>query len=189
MQKFYKDKAKLFECNISVDGANLNETKARLILEFPNNRNLLFHGSINKSGKCEIVVPALKELDECEGKAVLEIIAESTFFESWHDNFMLETNKKVVVEMVERDDKILENTSKPKVQVMIESTEIDEQTKLDVFKKYVNENHHIGENSITKKMCVDLLKEYRVIDRLNNQYFSELLNEINENYLSNKKFL
>jgi hypothetical protein len=119
MQKFYRDKSKLFECNISVDGANINETKARLVLELPNDRNLLFYGKIKENGKCEIKIPALKEFEESNGTVILEIIADSTYFESWRDTFELETNKKVTVEMIEKNDNIIvEKKIVPHVQII-----------------------------------------------------------------------
>lgn len=168
MQKFFTDKSKLFECNISVDGdgATVNETKARLVLEFPNNRNLLFHGTINEYGKCEVLVPALKELNESEGNVILEVIADETYFESWNDSFKLEANKKITVEVVEKEKPVLLEEKKTKVAVTINESK-PEQVKETVnpiyvkFKDYVNE-HNIDMKLIKKKtMFMTLLKEYK----------------------------
>lgn len=164
MQKFYTDKPKLFECNISVDGAKISETKARLILEFPNNRNLLFYGKIDGSGKCEVNVPALKELNECEGTVLLEIIAESTHFESWRDNFKLEANKKVQVEVISpKENIIVEAKATPRIEILTESVEeINNKKVMGVFNKYIDENN-LNINSVIKDKTkfFNMLYEYK----------------------------
>jgi hypothetical protein len=170
MQKFYTDKAKIFECNVSVDGAKISDTKARLVLEFGNNRNLLFHGNIKSDGKCEITVPALKEMEEGEGTAKLEIIAESTFFESWKDKFVLDTNKKVTVEMVEEDEKEVIDEEKISANVKVMTKEEDkepivEETKKDdlaEFKEFAKKNKvNLNEAVKDKQKYLDLLVKYK----------------------------
>lgn len=170
MQTFYKDKTKIFECQISVDGANLNETKARLILEFPD-RNLLFHGNIGKNGKCKIKIPALKEMEEVEGNAVLEVIAENTHFESWSDKFKLKQNKKVQVEMVGNDDSDLiteevDNELKPKVTVITEN--VEEETLDKVTKPKAK--HLAGEIVPIKPMSDDVVEFVKYLDKSNRVY-------------------
>jgi len=195
MQKFFTDKAKIFECTISVDGANIDETKTRLLLEFPNNKNLLFHGKMNKYGKCEFFIPALKEIDECEGKAILEVIAEQSYFESWKDDFKLETNKKVVVEVVDREERefILDETLKPSIQVQIkedvnEVQNLKPEPKKDIvnenqiylkFKTYLNENN-IRINSIIKnrETFFTLLREYKKVENVNNNEITSIVEEL-----------
>ena len=61
MYKLFTDKAELFECNISLQGASLKKSKARLVVEKPD-YSLLFNGNISKSGKCEIPIKKLKGL-------------------------------------------------------------------------------------------------------------------------------
>lgn len=176
MQKFYTDKTKIFECNISVDGTSIKETKTRLLLQFPNNKTLLFHGKINESGKCEIVVPALKHIDECEGEAILEVIAESTYFESWRDKFELKTDKRVVVEVVESEKEIIQETiTEPRVAVVIKEDVEEPKAKPVVkkqtaviseeyrnFKKYLRENEINFNNFVkNKKAFVSLMLEYK----------------------------
>jgi len=181
MQKFFRDKTKLFECNISVDGARLNETKARLILEFPNKRNLLFYGNIDESGKCSVTIPALKEMDEAEGNVILEIIAESTHFESWRDKFKLETNKKVVVEMVEPRKEIVETKIVPRVEVINEELEepVVKNKTLDNFNAYVNENKINIDSALKNKSAfLNLLVEYKRDKNLTKEDIFNVVNEI-----------
>lgn len=180
MQKFYTDKAKLFECNIAIDGANLNETKARLVLEFPNKRSLLFHGNINKNGKCEVMIPALKEMDECEGNVLLEVIADSTYFESWSDKFKLQQNKKVVVEVFDSEKDIINEDKKIKPIVNIITEDIVEHIDTYAnFKKYVVENK-ININQIVKSKdnFFKLLREYQKDSGVTKEDVKEIVNEI-----------
>jgi len=164
MQKFYTDKTKIFECNISVDGTSLKETKTRLLLQFPNNKNLLFHGKINESGKCEIVVPALKHIDECEGEAILEVIAESTYFESWRDKFELKTDKRVMVEVVESEKEIIQETiTEPRVAVVIkedvEEPKAKKQTAV-ISEEYKNFKNYLRENEVNFNKIIKNKKEF-----------------------------
>jgi hypothetical protein len=193
MQKFYRDKSKRFECNVSVDGAKISETKARLVLEFPNQRNLLFYGNIQENGKCEIVVPALKEIDECEGTAILEIIAETTYFESWTDDFTLDTNKKVTVEMVEKKGASIEEKTitphikiitksepeKPVLENVTDSPELDDVDKLSDFKKYIKTNKiNLSETIKSKEKYLQLLVNYKKKKSLKKNDIMELHDEI-----------
>jgi len=189
MQKFYRDKTKIFECDISVEGAKLNETQARLVLEFPNQRNLLFYGNIDSNGKCEITVPPLKEMDEGEGTAKLEVIAETTYFESWKDDFVLDTSKKVTVEMVEKKAQPIDDTpkirvvTKPKEDSILESIdttkELGEDDKLLDFKKYIKTNKiNLTETIKSKEKYLQLLVNYKKKNSLNKNNIMELHDEI-----------
>jgi hypothetical protein len=196
MQKFFRDKPKLFECNISVDGAKISETKARLILEFPDtHRNLLFYGNLDNNGKCEITIPALKEYDETEGNVILEVIAESTHFESWRDKFKLETNKKIQVEMVEPKKEIIINNIKPHVEIINEDIEeikeevIVENEIYNNFNKYINENK-IKINDIVKNKTkfFNLLSEYKKKSNNSKENIILIVEEI-KSRINNKKSL
>jgi hypothetical protein len=192
MQKFYRDKSKLFECNISVDGAKLNETKARLILEFPNNRNLLFHGNIDSNGKCEVTIPPLKEMDETEGEVLLEIIAESTHFESWRDKFKLETNKKVQVEMVTPKKEIVESKITPRVQIITESVEeekepIQESKEYLVFKEFINESRINLDKALNNKTeFLNMLAECKKKKNLTKKDVFTIFEELKKRNKNNK---
>ncbi len=61
MYKLFTDKTELFECNISIEGATLKNSSARLIIE-SNDVNLLFNGKLDSSGKCQVPVKKLKGL-------------------------------------------------------------------------------------------------------------------------------
>jgi hypothetical protein len=97
----YKDKSENFEVEISVEGANLNETEARLILE-SDEWTLMFVGEIDKKGKCVIPLKKLGILTEgITGKIKLEVIADNTIFTPWEDEFKVKLSKKVTIKMNE----------------------------------------------------------------------------------------
>ena len=97
---FYKDKSDVFRCDVAIDGASLNESKIRLVLEFDNGKSYLFKGKVSSDGKVEIPVPKMNEENDSGGNATLEVIAENTFFEPWSGNFKLKSRKAVQVEGV-----------------------------------------------------------------------------------------
>ena len=190
MQKFYTDKSKIFECNVSVDNAKISDTKARLVLQFPNKRNLLFYGNIQEDGKCQIGIPALKEIEDCEGTAILEVIAETTYFESWKDDFTLTANKRVTVEMVD-DSSIIEDDPKPTIKIttkseenkvlesIVTSPELDDTDKLMDFKKYIKTNKiNLSETIKSKEKYLQLLVNYKKKKSLNKNNIMELHDEI-----------
>lgn len=103
----FKDKSEDFSCDISLEGADLSNTEARLILE-TEDWNLVFNGEISKDGKCLIPIKKLSILNEgLVGKIKLEVIAEGTVFIPWEDDFKVKVSKKVSV-------KINETKSNPK---------------------------------------------------------------------------
>lgn len=111
MEIFYSDKIKKFECGLDIDGASLDNTKARLSLSFDNDRTntkYLYEGNVNSNGNCVIKIPEIKNSPNLVGKVTLEIIAENTFFEPWSDTFIIKQHKNVTVkkitEEVEDDD-------------------------------------------------------------------------------------
>ena len=97
----YKDKAETFSCDIAVEGANLNETQARLIVE-SDEWTLMFEGEIDRKGKCNIPINKLSIFNEgTKGKIRLEVIAEGTVFSPWSDEFKVKLSKKVSIKMNE----------------------------------------------------------------------------------------
>ena len=97
----YKDKNENFSCDVMVEGARLNETQARLILE-SDDWTLMFEGEIDRNGKCNIPIKKLNIFDEGTiGKIRLEVIAENTVFTPWEDDFKVRMSKKVMVQIHE----------------------------------------------------------------------------------------
>ena len=100
MYKLYTDKPELFECDIKIEGASLNKSTARLVVE-TSEYSLMFNGSISKDGKCKIPVRKLKGLidESTTGNIRLEVIAEDTYFTPWKSDFDVQASKQVTVEV------------------------------------------------------------------------------------------
>jgi hypothetical protein len=114
--EFFRDKKKKFECNIMVDGANMANTSARMLLEFKD-QTLLFKGKVDATGRCTIEIPPLKNIFESAGNATLEVIADSTVFEPWKSDFILKDSKAVkVIEMEE----VMEEKAEEKIKVKVD---------------------------------------------------------------------
>ena len=154
MYKLFTDKTELFECSISLEGASLKKSKARLVIE-TKEYSLLFNGSISKSGKCEIPIRKLKGLidESTVGNIRLEVIAEDTFFTPWESDFEVDTSKKVTVEVKSQSTKKPIVETKVKVNVKNEVprkvTNPEKQHVINLFKLLVKED--INMENITFK--------------------------------------
>ena len=93
--KIYRDKPELFKCDVEISGANLDNSKARIIIE-GNELTYMFEGTISNTGQCKIPLKKMNFLDEYEkGKIKLEIIAEDMIFSPWESDFTAVNAKKV----------------------------------------------------------------------------------------------
>ena len=110
--KLYTDKTELFECNVSLEGASIKNSKLRAILKF-DDKNLMVEGKINSNGKGEIILPKLKNIsqDGEVGKMQLEVIAEDAYFQPYEETFQVITSKKATVEVLNK------KSLKPKIVV------------------------------------------------------------------------
>ncbi len=118
MYTLYTDKQEIFECSISLQGASIKNTSARLIIE-SDHISLLYKGTVDKSGKCTIPIKQLKNLldESSNGIIRLEVIADDTYFTPWESKFEVVTSKKVTVEMSTNSKKSLIQFAKPMVTI------------------------------------------------------------------------
>ena len=191
MYTIFTDKTEDFKCKIAVEGSQLSETIARLVIE-SDHVSLLFEGKIDSEGNCTVPIKKLKNLlpESSTGKMKLEVIAEDTFFSPWEDEYIVKTNKKVTVEMVTPSEPIKE--SKVKVEVIPQGTnkknpivEKKEPPKVINHGKVLSEQlkkegikiSNIVEN---KSKVVKLIKEHIIKYNLNVNS-SELLDDILKN--------
>ena len=155
--KLYTDKSEIFECNISLQGASIKNSKLRAILKF-DDKNLMVEGKINSNGKGKIVFPKLKNISEEGevGKMELEVIAEDAYFQPYEETFKVETSKKATVEVLNK--KLL----KPKIVV----------EKITPEKELLN---LLKERGITKKTLIE--NKSRLSKVLYNYYKETNINE------------
>ena len=168
MYKLFTDKTELFECNISLQGASLKKSKARLVVE-TQDYSLLFNGSINSNGKCEIPIRKLKGLidEDTSGNIRLEVIAEDTFFTPWQSDFEVETSKKVTVEVKTQTTQkpILEAkaTVKPQQVTKSEKTHV-----VNLFKLLIKEDINIDNISYKRNKLNNIVATYLKEHTVNN---------------------
>ena len=159
--KLYTDKQETFECDLFLEGADLKNSSARIIVE-SNDLTLMFKGKIDEKGNCKVPIKKLKGLldENTTGNIKLEVIAEDTLIEPWQSDFVVSTAKKVTVEIKSQGNKkpIKEVSSKPQVKIKSVknySNPINEMVKI------------LTENNITlqkvvkgKKRIVSILENY-----------------------------
>lgn len=184
MYTFYTDKPTNFECNISLQGAKLSSSKARLVLE-SDDINFIFYGSIDSNGKCTIPVSKLKNrLDENTlGTAKLEVIAEDTYFEPWEDKFEIKTNKKVTVEVKGNNKKPMVESTDKKVKVAVKNDskmDLISETFLGVLRKYKIDGFNITHN---KKVLSEISNVFTKKYKLNDSQQKELISKVLSNLL------
>ena len=150
--KLYTDKTELFECNVSLDGASIKDSKLRAILKF-DDKNLMVEGKINSNGKGQIILPKLKNIsqDGEVGKMQLEVIAEDAYFQPYEETFQVITSKKATVEVLNK------KSLKPKI----------------VVKKITPEQELVSllkERGMTKQL---LIKNKKSLSKLLYNYYRE----------------
>ena len=168
MYKLFTDKTELFECNISLQGASLKKSKARLVVE-TQDYSLLFNGSINSNGKCEIPIRKLKGLidEDTNGSIRLEVIAEDTFFTPWQSDFEVETSKKVTVEVKTQSTQkpILEAKATVKPQQVTKS---EKDHVVNLFKLLIKEDINIDNISYKRNKLNNIVATYLKENTVNN---------------------
>ena len=155
--KLYTDKSEIFECNVTLEGASIKNSKLRAILKF-DDKNLMVEGKINSNGKGKIVFPKLKNISEDGevGKMELEVIAEDAYFQPYEETFKVETSKKATVEVLNK------KSLKPKIVV----------EKITPEKELLNLLKELG---ITKKTLIE--NKSRLSKVLYNYYKETNINE------------
>ena len=184
MYKLYTDKQETFECDLFLEGADLKQSSARLIVE-SKDLTLMFKGTIDDKGNCKVPIKKLKGLmgENTTGDIKLEVIAEDTLIEPWQSDFIVDTAKKVTVE-------VKSQKTKPQIK---ESTK--PQVKVKSVKNYVNPIDEMVntliENNITinkvlqnKQKIAPILKNYA--NTINYQggtqkFIKEVINKLAKN--------
>jgi hypothetical protein len=170
MYKLFTDKAELFECSISLQGASLKKSKARLVVE-TQDYSLLFNGTISKGGKCEIPIRKLKGLidEDTTGNIRLEVIAEDTFFTPWESDFEVDASKKVTVEVKSQTTKKPIVETKVNVKVKNEKPTITEkQHVINLLKLLIREEININNISYKRNKLNNIVATYLKENTINN---------------------
>ena len=162
MYKLFTDKTNLFECSISLQGASLKKSKARLVVE-TSDYSLLFNGSISSGGKCEIPIRKLKGLidENTSGNIRLEVIAEDTYFTPWESDFEVDASKKVTVEVKSQTTKKPIIEAKVEVKVKNEKPTITEKDHvINLFKLLIKEDINVDNISYKRNELNNIVATY-----------------------------
>ena len=172
MYKIFLDKSKTFKCNVNIEGAALDKSSARLLIE-TENFSLTFKGKIKPNGVVNIPISKLKGIlnEEDKGKISLEIIAEDTVFVPWESDYQMTMSKKVEVQIDESINESVEEIppTKPKMTMSMILDEFDTSLHLKEISKIL-EKHNVHKNT--------LIKNKQVFNKLVEKYCS--LNYIND---------
>ena len=160
MYKLYTDKQETFECDLFLEGADLEKSSARIVVE-SKDLTLMFKGTIDEKGNCKVPIKKLKGLmgENTTGDIKLEVIAEDTLIEPWQSDFIVDTSKKVTVEVKSQKDKKSQIKESTKPQVKIKSV-----------KNYINPIDEMVNTLIENNITIDkvLQNKKKIAPILNN---------------------
>jgi len=167
MYTLYTDKLENFKCSIDLEGASLSDTQARLVLE-SDRLNLLYEGKIDANGECTIPISKLKNIlkEGEEGTMRLEVIAEDTFFSPWEDQFTVNTNKKVTVEVLSSNEKPLKE-SKVNVKVKYNKPEEKSEAETELIQEETVETKQVVDSTTKHSQLLKKLLEKKGIKKNN----------------------
>jgi hypothetical protein len=146
--KLFLDKQTLFECKVELEGADIRNARARVVVE-NTNHSVLFEGQIDSTGKCTIPIKKLRGLfnEGDSGDIKLEIIAEDLYFQPWSNKFKTEMSKKMTVEVVEN-----QSHSTPKLKVEVNSNSDQDRVVNEIISSLHRKN--ISKDNISNKMHI-----------------------------------
>ena len=158
--KLYTDKQETFECDLFLEGADLKNSSARIIVE-SNDLTLMFKGKIDDKGNCKVPIKKLKGLmgENTTGDIKLEVIAEDTLIEPWQSDFVVSTSKKVTVEVKSQGNKKpIKESSKPYVKIKNVKNDFNP---INEMVKVLKENKiTLSKVAKDKKRIVSILENY-----------------------------
>ena len=161
MYKLYTDKQETFECDLFLEGADLKESSARIIVE-SKDLTLMFKGTIDDKGNCKVPIKKLKGLmgETTTGDIKLEVIAEDTLIEPWQSDFIVDTAKKVTVEVKSQKEEKPQIKESTKPQVKVKSIKNYTNPINEMVKVLIENDITINEVLQNKKKIAPILKNY-----------------------------
>mgnify|MGYP003126351357 FL=1 len=185
MYKLYTDKQETFECDLFLEGADLKESSARIVVE-SKDLTLMFKGTIDEKGNCKVPIKKLKGLmgENTTGDIKLEVIAEDTLIEPWQSDFVVETAKKVTVEVKSQKEEKPQIKESTKPQVKVKSVKNYTNPVNQMVNVLVKNDITINEVLQNKQKIAPILKNYA--NTINYQggtqkFIKEVINKLAKN--------
>jgi len=144
MYKLLKDKSNEFQCEIRLEGTTSKNAKVRLFLE-AEGCEYSFNGEISGE-KCTVPMGKLKKFQNLleSGTIRLEVIADDTLFVPYENQYQLEEEKKVTVEVKQHTEMIKKPLVEVKVNEPIATPKAQpkpaQKNPISEIKKYLKEN-------------------------------------------------
>ena len=161
MYKLYTDKQETFECDLFLEGADLKESSARIVVE-SKDLTLMFKGTIDEKGNCKVPIKKLKGLmgENTTGDIKLEVIAEDTLIEPWQSDFMVHTAKKVTVEVKSQKEKKSQIKESTKPQIKIKNVKNDFNPINEMVDIFIKNGITLNKVIKDKKRITPILENY-----------------------------
>ena len=161
MYKLYTDKQETFECDLFLEGADLKQSSARIVVE-SDDLTLMFKGTIDDKGNCKVPIKKLKGLmgENTTGDIKLEVIAEDTLIEPWQSDFIVDTAKKVTVEVKSQKEEKPQIKESTKPQVKVKSVKNYTNPIEEIVKVLKQNNVTINTLVENKKTIAPILNNY-----------------------------
>ena len=161
MYKLYTDKQETFECDLFLEGADLKESSARIVVE-SKDLTLMFKGTIDEKGNCKVPIKKLKGLlgEDTTGNIKLEVIAEDTLIEPWQSDFMVHTAKKVTVEVKSQKEKKSQIKESTKPQIKIKNVKNDFNPINEMVDIFIKNGITLNKVIKDKKRITPILENY-----------------------------
>ena len=161
MYKLYTDKQETFECDLFLEGADLRQSSARIVVE-SNDLTLMFKGTIDEKGNCKVPIKKLKGLmgENTTGDIKLEVIAEDTLIEPWQSDFMVHTAKKVTVEVKSQKEKKSQIKESTKPQIKIKNVKNDFNPINEMVDIFIKNGITLNKVIKDKKRITPILENY-----------------------------
>jgi len=99
MLRFHSDRKQVLECKVKVEGADLKDATARLVLQ-DEDVNRVFEGKIDVLGNCKIQLPPMDDFKNPTGKASMEVKVKDVIFEPLREEYVI-SKRQVRVEQVQ----------------------------------------------------------------------------------------
>ena len=167
MLKFNKDRKSTFECKIMIEGADLKNARARLVLSGVM-MDYALNGRVDAMGNCMVEVPPLKMLENKEGTATLEVMVDNGYFEPFKSEYKLVSREVTVSEVKLNEGDVLvkvhadvKEDKKPTIQ---EKTEKPKPKSKMFIPECSNDN---------KKIVKNILEAYNELDDKNKGVLKE----------------
>ena len=161
MYKLYTDKQETFECDLFLEGADLKESSARIVVE-SKDLTLMFKGTIDDKGNCKVPIKKLKGLmgENTTGDIKLEVIAEDTLIEPWQSDFMVHTAKKVTVEVKSQKEEKPQIKESTKPQIKIKNVKNDFNPINEMVDIFIKNGITLNKVIKDKKRITPILENY-----------------------------